>query len=156
MVVKSLEHSEEILTAAPELTEDSVVNRYVHLYTPHSTSLLHISHLLYNRVRSVKIDGSEYRKSTVVLSSFEEGLPVFAEVVDIIATPLQECLFIMHPLVADYFDRHFHAYHVITYNDHTLVSRYCQLHDHQVLHTNRIHSTVDHSLYVCVKYHVFE
>ena len=104
----------------------------------------------------MKIDGSEYRKSSVVLCHFEQGMPVFGEVIDIIVTELQECLFVVHPLVADYFDRHFHAYHIVSYNHHTLVYRYSQFHDHNVLHTNRIHSTVDHSLYVCVKYHVFD
>ena len=84
----------------------------------------------------MKIDGSEYRKSVVVLCHFEEGMPVFGEVIDIIVTPLQECLFIMHPLVADFFDRHFHAYHVVSYNHLTLVYRHSQLHDWQVLHTN--------------------
>ena len=83
-------------------------------------------------------------------------MPIFGEVIHIIVTDLNERLFVMHPLVADYFDRHFHAYHVVPYNHHTFVYCYYQFHDHNVLHTNRIHSTVDHSLYVCVKYHVFD
>ena len=44
--------------------------------------------MLTNRVRSVQIDGSEYRKAVVVLCHFEEKMPVFGEVVDVLDTPL--------------------------------------------------------------------
>lgn len=109
-----------------------------------------------HRVHSAKIDGVEYRKAAVVLCHFEDEMPIFGEIVNIIVTPLKECLLVIHPLVADYFDRHFRAYHVIPCKDRIIVYCHFQLHDHQILHTNRIHSTVDHGLYVCVKYHVFE
>ena len=101
-----------------------------------------------HRVRCSKIDGAEYRKAAVVLCHFEDGMPVFGEIVDTIITPLKECILIMHPLVADYFDKHFHAYHTIPFRDRVIVCCHSQLHDHQVLHTNLIHSTTDHSLYV--------
>ena len=42
----------------------------------------------------------------VVLYHFEDGMPVFGEVKDIIVIQLKECLFVLYPLVADYYDRH--------------------------------------------------
>ena len=90
------------------------------------------------------------------MTHFEDGMPVFGEIITPIGTPLQECLFVMRPLVAEYFDRHFHAYHVILNSSQIVVYRHFQFHDHQVLHTNRIHSSLDDSLYVHLEYHVFE
>lgn len=40
-------------------------------------------------------------------------MPFFGVVVDIIVTHLQECLFVIHALVADYFHIHFHAYRAV-------------------------------------------
>ena len=126
---------------------------FVNLHSSYETSFCL---MLINRVRSVQIDGSVYRKAVVVLCHFEEEMPVFGEVVEVLVTPLRECLFVLHPLVSDYYDRHFHAYHVVPCNHRTLVYRHSQFPDHNILHTNRIHSTVDHSFYVCMKYHLFE
>ena len=82
-------------------------------------------------------------------------MPVFGEIIDIVVTPLEECILVMRPLVADYYSRHFHAYHVIPMQEPILVYRHMDIYDYQVYHTNRIHSSVDSSLYVCVKYHIF-
>ena len=51
-------------------------------------------------------------------------MPVFGEVVDIIVThaPLQECILVLHPLLADYFDKRFHAYHTILFKDCVIIT----------------------------------
>ena len=89
-----------------------------------------------NRVQSVENDGSVYRKSVVVLSHFEERMPIFGEVMQVLVTQLRGYLFVLCPLVADYFDRHFHAYHVVPCSYRTLVHRHHEFHDHYVLDTN--------------------
>ena len=92
----------------------------------------------------------------MVLCHFEQETPVFGEVIKVLVTPLQECPFVLRPLVSDYYDKHFQAYHVVPWSHRTLVYRHCQFPDHSILHTNRIYSTIDHRLYVCMKYHLFE
>ena len=91
------------------------------------------------RVCSAQVEGAEYRKSTIVICHIEDGMPVFGEIIDVIIAPLRDCLLVMHPLIPDHFDRHFHSYHVFPSMDHVLVYHHFQLHDYQVLHTNHIH-----------------
>ena len=117
--------------------------------------LLHIiDYFLSYSVTRVSIDGNEYAKSSVVLCGFEYGLPVFGEVKHLLITALQEVIFVMDTMSSDYFDRHYHSYHVVPERDHLIIVKSHQLLDHQVLHANKT-NTLDDNLFVCVKYHVF-
>ena len=73
------------------------------------------------RVRSVKVDGTVYRNNMVLLCHFEDGMPVFGEIKHIIMIHSKEVLFIMLPLIAEYLERHYHAFKVLSVPSKVLV-----------------------------------
>ena len=103
-----------------------------------------------NRVSYAEVLGTEYQEGVVVLVTFDDDIPIFGKLQDIIVTTSGECLFVFIPYVGALFNYHFHSYEV-----HAVHNQY--LADFQPL-------SISHSFkrslfninFVCLKYHVFE
>ena len=104
------------------------------------------------RVRSVVINGTIYRKETVVVCGIEDDTPMFGEIMELIVTPHQECLFVICPLLTIAFHHHYHAYEVAP-TDSIVVYHHEQLFDyHPLVCTKPVGRS--HSLFVSTKYHL--
>ena len=109
---------------------------------------------VFYRVRSAEIDGIKYGKGGVVLVGFEDDMPVFGEITDIVTTQIQECHLILRPLACQCFDKHFHSFLVYYVHRRTLVCSSKQLHDHQIYQVRK--SFTRDKLFVTAKYHIFD
>ena len=105
------------------------------------------------RVVSAVINGTTYRKGTVVVCGIEDDIPVFGRIMELIVTPHQECLFVICPLLTLAFQHHYHAYKVVL-TDSSVVYDHVQLFDyHPLVCTQAVGRT--RSLFVSTKYHLF-
>lgn len=113
-----------------------------------------LSIFLILRVLSAVISGTTYRKETVVVCGIEDDTPMFGRIMELIVTPLQECLFVICPLLTIAFQHHYHAYEVVPTNS-TVVYRHRQLFDyHPLVCTKAVGRS--RSLFVSIKYHIFD
>lgn len=56
------------------------------------------------RVSFAEILGTRYSKGSVLLCTFDEDIPVFGKIIDMIAiSPADDCFFVLCPLVGSYF-----------------------------------------------------
>ena len=111
--------------------------------------------LLY-RTRFAEVHGTHYARGNVVLCTFDEDIPIFGLIVDIIIPSSQDCLFILVPYIGYSFNHHFNSYEVQINSAKHLVYRQSELLDYHPLNlSNSFSSALNHTLFVCLKYHVF-
>ena len=82
-------------------------------------------HVIINfcRVKTSTVNGTTYPKKAVVVCGFADYQPVFGVIEEIIVTPIQECLFVLRPLVT-HLNRHFHCFEVEETSSHSFVCRH--------------------------------
>ena len=109
--------------------------------------------MLPRRVRYTLILGTKYSVGYVVLCYYEDEMPVFGKIKDIIITPSCECLLVLTPLVSTAFNGHLHAYEVSPLAHDTLIYRQRELADFNPLSVSKAFKSPSPML-VCMKYHV--
>ena len=62
-----------------------------------------------NSVSYVEITGTRYKQGNILVCSFDEEIPVFGKIVDIIITKFSDCLFILIPYIGINFHTHYNA-----------------------------------------------
>lgn len=105
------------------------------------------------RVSYAEISGTHYSKGMIVLCTFDEDVPIFGKILDIIVTASGECLFALIPCIGKVFCKHFNAYEVYINTMHHFIYRPKDLVDHHTLSLSK--SFASSVSYICMKYHVF-
>ncbi len=72
-----------------------------------------LAYTLLYRLLSAVINGTVYRKGTVVICGIEGDTPIFGMITEVIVTPHQECFFVISPLITVAFQHHYYAYEVV-------------------------------------------
>lgn len=110
-----------------------------------------------NRVSYAEVLGTKYQKGVVVLVTFDDDIPIFGKLQDIIVTTSGECLFVFIPYVGALFNYHFHSYEVHAVHNQYLVCRHQEFADFQPLSiSHSFKCSLFNKNFVCLKYHVFE
>lgn len=105
----------------------------------------------------VEILGTKYQKGVVVLVTFDDEIPIFGRLEDIIVTSSGECLFVFVPYVGALFNRHFHSYEAHAVRNEYLVCHHKEFADFQPLSiSHSFKLSLANKNFVCLKYHVFE
>lgn len=91
----------------------------------------------------------------MVLITFDEDIPIFGKIFDIIVTASGNCLFVSVPYVGNTFCKHFNAYEVYPNNSHYLICNQKDFIDHHVLVLCKSFShSLSHKSFICLKYNV--
>ena len=110
---------------------------------------------IYYRVRSCVINGIKYTRDSVIVLDMEDDLPSFGRIIEFIITPLH-CLIIFYPVTTQTYNYHFHAYEVIV-TEETCVCSSDQLFDyHPLVCAKPVGYNGRVSLFVSLKYHLFQ
>lgn len=113
-------------------------------------------HLFPYRVSFVEVGGTSYRKGSCIVHSFDEDIPIFASVIDIIVTASGDCLFILNPHIGNSYYPHFNAYEV---QSETCIYIICRQRDfidyHPLSLSKSFNSSFSHRTFVCLKHHIF-
>ena len=118
--------------------------------------VLKLDLLLTYRVSYAEINGTVYKKKTCVLHFFDEEIPIFVVVSDILVTLSGDCLFVLIPYVGNSFFPHFNAYEVWPNHSAYIVCRQRDLADHHPLTISKsFGSCFSHRTLVSLKHHVF-
>ena len=64
--------------------------------------------------------GTKYQKDVAVLVTFDDDIPIFGRIKDIIVTASGEFLFVFVPYVGALFNYHYHSYEVHAVHNQTL------------------------------------
>ena len=128
-IVSTLDYGSVLVEFSPEITPDSEVHRlkishsYLHYITMH----------FLNSVSYVEITGTRYKQGNILVCSFDEEIPVFGKIVDIIVTKFSDCLFISIPYIGINFHTHYNAFEVYADTTHYIVYRQKDLKDYHPL-----------------------
>lgn len=103
------------------------------------------------RASYVEINGTHYARGNIVLCTFDEDIPVFGKIIDIVAPAVGESLFILIPYFGYAFNRHYNCFEV-----HTGTNYYYSQNELADYHTLSLNKSFDHSLahntLVCVTF----
>lgn len=108
------------------------------------------------RASYADINGTHYANQDLVVCTFDEDIPIFGKIADIIIPPSGKCLFILIPYVGYTFCSHLNSYKVHHITSTYLVYTQQELVDYHTLSLNKSFArSLAHNNYVCMKYHVF-
>ena len=102
---------------------------------------------------SAVINGTTYRKGTVVICGMEGDIPKFGRIDEIVVTPHLECFFVLSTFITIAFEYHYHAYEVFDTRS-TSVYHHTRLFDYHPLVCTKVIGR-DHSVFISMKYHLF-
>ena len=108
--------------------------------------------IIVSRVSYVNINGTKYSKGGVLLCTFCSDDPLFGRLTDFIVNN-NECWFVMQPMIATKFNKHYNAYEVEPQNDY-IVCHQQDLVDHHVLCISKSFDRTLTTDFVTLKYHV--
>ena len=91
----------------------------------------------------------------ILLSIDEDDVPMFGRLLDVCITTSNDCLFVFTPYIVHTFNKHFHAYEVVSVHGKHLVCRQKDFADYHVLSISKSfrHALKDKN-FVCSKYHI--
>ena len=97
-----------------------------------------------------------YKKGTCILHSFDDEIPIFGVVSDILVTLSGDCLFVSITYIGSSFFSHFNAYEVWPNHSAYIVCQQRDFADYHPLSLSKsFGSSLSHKTFVSFKYHVF-